>query len=121
MAVTFTPVVNPALPLAEDRAPKMRKLPYGDGYTGRQPDGINNDLESPQLKWENLSREEYKSIKAFLEAYAKTGEAFLYAVPWTNDGDDVAKLYFCETWSRNRPEAGAWELTAQLREVKEAA
>lgn len=121
MAVTFSPNPGPSMPLTDARAPKMRVMGYGDGYTGRQPDGINNDLERHDLKWENLSREEYKPIKAFLEAYAKSGVSFLYTVPFTNDGDDVQKLYWCVSWSRMRPEAGSWGLSAVFQEVREVA
>lgn len=120
MVDTFVPIVNPVFPLSEERAPKMKTQSYGDGYFGMQPDGLNNDLQKPALKWENLSREESKSLQAFLEPRAKSAARFYYTVPWYNDGSDVQLIFFIVGWGRSRDDAGAWSVTATLQQVVEA-
>lgn len=73
--------MSPSFPLEDDREPRIRRIPYGDGYTSRVRDGINHQPGKETWEWENLTFAEYMAIWEF---FAERGgdQAFLYAVPW---------------------------------------
>jgi phage-related protein len=69
---------------------------YGDGYSQRIPDGINNIDETWRLEFKNRTLFEIDQIDDFLadvEGYI----SFLWVEPWTLQKIPV----ICEDWSKN--------------------
>jgi phage-related protein len=73
--------------------PKKKKIAFGDGYEQRISWGLNRDLKTWELTFDNRNNTERDQIVAFLEARGGT-EAF----DWTPPIGDSGK-YVCEEWS----------------------
>lgn len=75
--------------------PKIRKTQYGDGYSQRLRDGINNNLLELELAFEERYLQEASAIAHFLFIRAGT-ESFLFTPP-----PPYAKIgrFVCESWN----------------------
>jgi len=78
-----------------DNEPKIKKIQFGDGYTQRLNDGINNILPSIDLTFENIDLDETTSILHFLEVRSGS-ESFIY-LPGAPRG--ILSRWVCERWS----------------------
>jgi len=92
------------------RKPKIRKAQFGDGYAQRTRDGINNNPQVWNLKFENLSAADADAIEAFLEAEGGTTP-----FNWTPPGKSSAK-FVCEEWSRGYSAYGANSLNMKFEQ-----
>ncbi|RTK99176.1 MAG: hypothetical protein EKK57_10160 [Proteobacteria bacterium] len=78
-----------------DSAPKVRVLKMGDGYESRIPNGINNNLLSYNLSFDNLSTSEATAIIHFL-SNRNAQESFI----WQGRPPYVQNLrYICREWN----------------------
>lgn len=59
---------------------KVLVSPFGDGYSQRTPDGINNEIETWNVVWTTLTKEEKTTLKNFFKALKGAG-SFLWTAP----------------------------------------
>lgn len=81
------------------KRPRKRKLQFGNGYSQRAGDGINNIEEKWGLVFSVRSNLDADKISDFLEARGGH-EAF----NWTPPGGS-SKKYLCELWTRTYSKA----------------
>lgn len=87
---TFTPSKN----VSKTVKTRTREANFGDGYSQRVPDGINNILREWRLTFENRSIDTANQIIGFLES--KNGsESF----SWTPPNSPVTYKVVCMEWS----------------------
>lgn len=92
---TFTPPKAPDRGLTKKSQTKTLEADFGDGYSQRANDGLNNIRRNLPLTWTLLTPEEADEIESFLEA-RKGSEAFFYTAP----RDTTPKKWRCKTWDR---------------------
>jgi phage-related protein len=63
---------------------------FGDGYSQRTPDGLNNEIESISMVWNTLSYSDAAIITNFLDGCGGS-QAFSYTPP----GQAVSKNWTC--------------------------
>ncbi len=72
--------------------PMVKKVQFGDGYSQRIKDGINNNLLSAEMSFTKRTVDEITAIVHFL--YARQGvDSFLWEVPFPFG---VSKRFVCE-------------------------
>jgi phage-related protein len=96
-----------------DVEPKVLSSQFGDGYSQRTPDGINNMMETWSLAFTLRTKTEIDSIETFLRARAGA-EAFY----WTTPSNRTAK-FICKKWSRIPEWDGNHALNCVFMEVPE--
>ncbi|MEK6879151.1 MAG: phage tail protein [Nanoarchaeota archaeon] len=74
--------------------PKIRKIQFGDGYTQRIADGINNILPKMNFTFENIDLDEYTAILHFLEI-RRGSESFMFLPPAPRG---QFGRFVCEKW-----------------------
>lgn len=92
--LTFPYALGPTTSASKQSEAKTLKADFGDGYTQRVGNGINNVRDTYTLSWEDISRTDAKTIDDFLRA--RGGWDAFY---WTAPGATVAKKWICEQWS----------------------
>lgn len=95
-----------------DVTPRVLQANFGDGYSQRVPDGLNNIEEKWSLKWDILTLAEKNAIVAFFEA-RKGAESILMTMP----GESVQKTWICSAWSSNQVSYAAYSLSASFVRV----
>lgn len=86
---------SPSYRHTTESQPKIKKIQFGDSYTQRVNDGINNILPSINLTFDNISIEECSAILHFLEQRAGT-ESFVFIPPQPRN---IIGRYICEEWN----------------------
>lgn len=78
---------------------RMMNAQFGDGYTQRAPDGLNNKIDSWSIIYSKLSTVDIATVEAFIEI-VRSGEYFLFTPPgdiekkWSLDfSSKVGKKY----------------------------
>lgn len=93
--------------------PKVNKAVFGDGYSQRSKNGINNNPQD----WANLvfkmDETELDKIETFLGL--KGG---VTSFTWTPPGKPEGK-YLCSEWSRNYISKGVTSINAKFKQVFE--
>lgn len=85
---------------------------FGDGYRQAAPDGINTDISTIEVAWNNIGEAAKNEIYAFLFGHLKAAP-FLFKLPdWPQ-----AKTVYCERMSNPyySTTLGLWSITATLR------
>ena len=59
---TFNPPVNPSYNSPQDVAERIKRADFGDGYTQRTSDGINERKENWNLSWDTLKDADANTI-----------------------------------------------------------
>lgn len=75
-----TTVPTPSYSLAATTKPRVQRVQFGDGYSLRMADGLNNMISSWDIQWEGLTRTEKDTIETFLRA-RRGYEAFYWTPP----------------------------------------
>jgi phage-related protein len=88
---TFT--WSPAPEPTENEAPRVRSAPFGDGYSQRVGDGINNSPRTWSLRFTRETAD-IQAIISFLRARG-AAESFDWTPP-----DGPAGKWICKSWSR---------------------
>jgi len=86
---------KPSYNLQTTHQPKVVELSYGDGYTQRLKNGINNDMLTLSLSFDNRSERESAAIFHFfkhLEGYKHF--YFLAPAPYS-----IIKKFVCSQWN----------------------
>ena len=113
MTDTFEPRA-PSWTTARTTRARVLRAGFGDGYSQRAGDGLNSVVSSWSVVWNVLTSEEADYIDGFLAARGGH-EAF----SWTAPGEDQARLWTCESWTRSPRRAGDRRaaIVATLEEV----
>ncbi len=77
--------------------PKVKNITFGDGYSQKISDGINNILLNLELTFDLRSDAESEAINHFLFE-RKGSESFVFTpnIPY-----NIPKLFVCDNWSEN--------------------
>jgi phage-related protein len=76
----FTPPIAPTPGSGGEITPRVIRGRFGDGYSQRLGDGINQIAESFSISWELLKPDEAKLIEDFLASHG--AEPFLWPLPF---------------------------------------
>lgn len=98
----------------EQTTPRVLRAQFGDGYTQRAIDGLNNLPRTLNVTWANFSDTDIQTLVDFFEARAGV-EAF----DWMQPKDTSTRQYIASVWNRTAT-APAFEvstLTATFEEV----
>lgn len=85
---------SPSYNLNIKNKPAIKSIKYGNGYEQVSPDGINNDLITLNLSFENRDYNEFAAISHFLKQ-RNAVESFLFSAP---NPLNKLKLFRCEEW-----------------------
>jgi len=89
------------LDLSSNASSKFRMMTaqFGDGYSQRAPDGLNNKIDAWSITYSTLTAAELATVQAFIEI-VRSGEYFLFTPPgdvekkWIIDfGSAITKKY----------------------------
>jgi len=95
-----------------NRAPKVRKTEYGDGYEHVMPTGINADPFRAQVIFGPLTDDEYLELEEFFTSRAGV-ELFSWIPPFYDD-----PIYCrCSEWDAEYREANNSQITAMIYQV----
>lgn len=94
MAQTFNFV--PSKGFTKTVKPRVLVAQFGDGYSQRIQNGINNITEEWSLSFNSRSIEDADSMLTFFEEHA--GAIGFY---WTPPGESTAKAVICPEWSKS--------------------
>jgi phage-related protein len=108
---TFNPPIPPSPGTERGQTVAILKAEFGDGYTGRIPDGLNHIRRTLQLKWELLTPAHAKAITDFMLAHKGT-TPFLY----TPSDEDTPVQWTCEEWDDTGADSGFRSVTAKLEQ-----
>jgi phage-related protein len=86
---------TPSYNQSAEISPRVLAVRFGDGYTQRIPDGINNNLLNLDLTFENRSEKEATAIAHFLNV-RRGAEAFCYTPP---SPYATQKLFICKSFT----------------------
>lgn len=76
---TFTPPYAPSYGSGDDTEIKMLSNDFGDGYKQDTPDGLNNQVETWNLAWNDISDANAASIMSQLKGF--NGGPFEWTTP----------------------------------------
>ena len=88
------------------------KAQYGNGYSQRAPDGINNSVGSWDVSWENVTSGEFGTITTAIEA-AKGADYFTWQAP----GDSSTKRWIVEKYTKAAMSGDIYSVSASLTQV----
>ena len=108
----FSPSVIPSIGSSSNSSANILKADFGDGYSQRVGQGINNIGEQASLSWNNITGSQANTIVSFFEARGGF-EAFQYTLPT----ESSAKKWTCDTWNKNYADGGLINLTCELTRV----
>lgn len=103
---TYTPSWNSQI----KRKPKVLVAEFGDGYSQRTANGINNNKEVWSLKFNKRKDSEADAIEAFLETQ-NGASAFLWTTP-----RGVQITVRCDEWNRNYAEYNNNTISATFKQ-----
>ena len=105
---------SPSFTAAEQSAPKVRTVQFGDGYEQRtQGPGLQRDPKTWRLEFSNRNNTERDNIITFLEDKKGT-ESF----DWTPPRGSAGK-YVCSNWNVSLEVPGYSTITTTFRQVFE--
>jgi phage-related protein len=110
MANTFTWI--PSYGADEDHKPKVNTVGYGDGYSQRCADGLNNDLQTRNLNFAGRTDLEADAIIAFLK-----NEGGVTYFLWMPPGALVAKRWLCSQYKKTQNSFNNNTVTCVFEEV----
>lgn len=110
--VTFTPPQDPAYGLNKSNSPRVLQVQFGDGYSQRAEDGINNLPTTWDVTWDVLSVADADTIETFFNDRAGA-ESFDYQFP----NESASAKYIVKTWNRTDISFDSVRITTQFEEV----
>lgn len=106
---TFTYV--PSYNSREHVKPRVNTSQFGDGYEQRSGDGINTQMRTWKLVFDNQSTAQRDGIIAFFEARGAV-ESF----DWTPPAGSPGK-FVCREWDDVASGYNSWNISADFEEV----
>src|SRR5579864_69880 len=99
-----TGLPNPSYSSQVKKQPRVLVASFGDGYSQRSADGINNNRQIWTNVWENMLLSEYTNLCNFLDSMAGIG-----AFTWSPPQDPAAGTYkfTCKDYGWTPTDAGA--------------
>jgi phage-related protein len=91
--------------------PRTLQSDFGDGYTQRAQDGLNNRLRVYQVAWERYPLADIVTLETFLESQ----EGYI-AFDWTPPNGTAGK-WIARTWTRSDRTYNIATLTSRFEEV----
>lgn len=89
------------------------KASFGDGYSQRAADGINSKVDSWEVRWGALTREEMSTIESALDSIGGHG-----IIKWTPCGETVEKRFINSNGSYSRNRVGSiYAIAVSLEQV----
>lgn len=110
--------VSPMVGSKVSREIKLFTHQFGDGYTSRIPQGINNMPRSMSFVYDSLSPADHAILLAFMESDA--GKGYTCTVPvWPEDASGNKKaLFYITDFDYSASEGGVlWQWTINFKEV----
>jgi phage-related protein len=101
----------PSYSSAVSHEPSASWAQFGDSYAQGVRSGINNDPESWDLVWNNVTKDIADGIDNFLKATGGVDPFF-----WISPDGDTPKQYICKKWSKTFNDSGSYNLTATFTE-----
>lgn len=96
MTETFNPPRRPSSQSSLTAEYRTLESAFGDGYTQRSGDGLNDEGRTWTAVWPVLTYEQLYEIEGFFRAH-KGYVAFF----WKGPGDTETMKYRCKTWQRS--------------------
>jgi phage-related protein len=94
--------------------PRIIKNEFGDGYSQRIADGINNMLATWDVGWTGRVKADIDTLEAFFETHGG-----YIAFEWTPERESVEKKFICTEWSRTYVANYNDSITAKFEEVSD--
>ena len=104
---------TPSYNQSAEISPRVLAVRFGDGYTQRIPDGINNNLLNLDLTFENRSEKEATAIAHFLNV-RRGAEPFAYTPP---SPYATQKLFICKSFTSTFVFNDNFTVNAKLEET----
>lgn len=111
---TFPASPAPSISTAADRQPRTRSISFGDGYTQRSADGINNSGDTYSVFWKSIIEADRATLDNFLAARGGY-ENF----DWTPPNGSSQK-FICKKWSWTHTDYNICDFRATFERVFEA-
>ncbi len=103
----YCPSVNGSTEKADLR---VNLAQFGDGYRQAAPDGINADIGTVEVAWNNIGADAKNEIQSFLQSRLKHAP-FLFKMPdWPS-----ARIVYCTAMSKPHLHHGMWSINATLQ------
>lgn len=91
---------------------RILEVQYGNGYSQRAADGINNAVESWDVSWENIHVADFNTISAAFDT-AKGADYFT----WTPPGSATQKRFVVKSFSKQAMSGDIYTISASLKQV----
>jgi len=108
------PSIAPSYGASKASRPNVKSVQFGDGYSQRLRYGLNTDLKSWTLTWQNISETDSDTIETFLEARGGA-EHF----DWSPIDETETYKWVCQQWSKTVPYLNRATITATFQQVIE--
>lgn len=108
------PSITPSYGAQKTSQPRVRSTQFGDGYSQRTRYGLNTNLKTWNLTWENISESNADTIETFLDARGGA-ESF----DWTPPGGESSAKWICQQWNKTIPYVNRATITATFVQVFE--
>jgi len=95
--------------------PRVLKAGFGDGYQQRTADGLNSNMETWELSYDELTDAE---VKILLDFFAGLNAVANFS--WQSKYSNVAKQYVCQKWGAVPVGQDVNRFSASIRQVPEA-
>jgi len=107
------PSIRPSLTSSKSVKARILKNEFGDGYSQRAADGLNNTPASWTLIWGGRTKADIDTLEAFFE-----GLGGWDTIEWTPEHESTEKKFICTEWSRSFYDNDENDtLTAKLEQV----
>jgi phage-related protein len=90
---------------------KVLQADFGDGYTQRAGDGLNNVRRTWEVSWENYPNASIVELETFLK-----GQGGYKSFFWTPPNSTIAAKWSCKTWKSKPAGFGISTLSATFVE-----
>ena len=108
------PDIDSSYGLSKASTPDVNIAQFGSGYSQRSTFGINQNLKTWNLRWENISEIDSDTIETFLDARAGK-ESFDFTAP----GESASAKYICRSWTKTIPYPNLANIQAKFEQVAE--
>jgi len=106
------PSITPSLSSSKSVKARILKNEFGDGYSQRAADGLNNTPATWTLTWIGQVYTDMDTLEAFFEARGGWD-----TIEWTPYREATEKKFICTEWSRSFQGASNDTITAKLEQV----
>jgi phage-related protein len=102
----------PSLGFTSESSPRINVASFGDGYTQRVADGINNMKQTWSLQFQSNSIATATAIEAFLVLRGGTT-----SFTWTPPGESTEIRVICEKWTKTYESSISRNISATFERV----